>query len=110
MSEGFKSNGRNVDHAEFICENCKNAVTTAEPACPHCGALFFGVKCPQCNYSGKIDFFVTGCPRCGFVRSDQKLSDRGDNAFFLSKSSFWILFSFFLVMAVAVGYVYRIFV
>ncbi len=51
----------------FFCENCSNEVEEKNDVCPHCGAFFTAVKCPECGYRGKLHEFRNGCPKCGYL-------------------------------------------
>jgi len=51
----------------FYCENCKKEVSAKDKICPHCGRFFSDVRCPRCNYSGDVDEFSFGCPKCGYM-------------------------------------------
>lgn len=106
MSEVYKSSTTKGGDAEFFCENCKNPVSTAEATCPHCGAVFSGVKCPRCNYSGTMDLFITGCPRCGYVRDSRTIRNK-PSLFNLSQGAFWGLIFFFLAAALTLGFLYE---
>ncbi len=52
----------------FFCEHCNNAVNISADACPYCGAIFSGVRCPSCNYSASAKEFLGGCPQCGYIQ------------------------------------------
>ncbi len=56
---------------QFFCENCGKEVKESDELCPHCGAVFVAIKCPQCGYRGKQHHFVRGCPICGFLAEER---------------------------------------
>ena len=58
---------RPVQRRRFFCENCGQEVKPTAKLCPHCGAFFTNVRCPQCNYTGKAHEFTRGCPVCGYL-------------------------------------------
>lgn len=60
----------------FFCGNCGEEVDQRDELCPHCGAVFSAIKCPQCGYRGKLHEFRHGCPSCGFL-GEHRVRDTG---------------------------------
>jgi predicted RNA-binding Zn-ribbon protein involved in translation (DUF1610 family) len=60
----------------FFCGNCGEEVNQRDELCPHCGAVFSAIKCPQCGYRGKLHEFHHGCPSCGFL-GEHRVRDTG---------------------------------
>lgn len=60
----------------FFCGNCGEEVDQRDELCPHCGAVFSAIKCPQCGYRGKLHEFHRGCPSCGFL-GEHRVRDTG---------------------------------
>jgi GH24 family phage-related lysozyme (muramidase) len=56
---------RNVK-TRFLCETCTREVAFDAEVCPNCGTIFAAVKCPMCQFEGKISFFYNGCPQCHY--------------------------------------------
>jgi len=54
------------DKQEYYCEKCGSKVPFDADQCPSCGRLFYAVRCPNCDYTGKAEQFVNGCPICGY--------------------------------------------
>lgn len=50
----------------YYCEHCGAEVKRNSKICPHCGSFFSSVKCPKCEYSGRVSEFDHGCPVCGY--------------------------------------------
>ena len=55
--------------AKYFCENCGAEVLSKARFCPHCGKFFSAVRCPNCNYTGQVSEFKSGCPRCHYTDS-----------------------------------------
>ena len=55
----------------FYCYNCGREVDRNSESCPGCGVTFKAVKCPSCGFTDKADFFKGGCPRCGYMASEE---------------------------------------
>lgn len=64
--------------ARFFCENCGRPVPFNAEMCSNCGKHFDAVKCPVCNYTGLPGEFLSGCPKCGYLASDDE--GRGPDA------------------------------
>ena len=58
----------------FFCFNCGHEVDRESETCPECGVRFKAVKCPSCGYTDQADFFKGGCPRCGYMASENDSS------------------------------------
>ncbi len=56
--------------ARFFCESCGRSVPFNANMCPHCGKKFDAVKCPVCKYTGMPGEFLQGCPKCGYLASE----------------------------------------
>jgi predicted RNA-binding Zn-ribbon protein involved in translation (DUF1610 family) len=50
----------------FFCENCGAEVDRNTKNCPRCGRYFASVRCPSCGFTAAEEFFVDGCPVCGY--------------------------------------------
>lgn len=61
--------------AKFFCENCGAEVLSKARFCPHCGKFFSAVRCPNCNYTGSVSEFRTGCPVCHYSDTGVALED-----------------------------------
>lgn len=53
--------------AKYFCENCGAEVRSKARFCPHCGKFFSAVRCPNCNHTGSVSEFKSGCPVCHYT-------------------------------------------
>ncbi len=94
----------------FFCYNCGREVKRDSDACPGCGVKFKAVRCPSCGYTDQADFFKGGCPRCGYMTTEEgkipgagkKRGERKPVLGFIPVSVFWFsgfgLFILLLIM------------
>ncbi|MBQ2313478.1 MAG: zinc ribbon domain-containing protein [Treponema sp.] len=59
--------------AKYFCENCGSEVAANARFCPHCGRFFSSVRCPQCGYTGGVNAFKKGCPRCHYAMTQEDI-------------------------------------
>lgn len=59
--------------AKYFCENCGSEVAANARFCPHCGRFFSSVRCPQCGYTGSVNAFKKGCPRCHYAMTPEDI-------------------------------------
>jgi hypothetical protein len=45
--------------------------------CPNCGKQFDSVQCPVCRYTDKPMYFMSGCPKCGYLSPRTQLGRKG---------------------------------
>lgn len=55
-----------AEKRQYYCEKCGEPVSESAKRCPHCGRVFYAVRCPNCNFTGNAELFVSGCPLCGY--------------------------------------------
>jgi len=89
----------------FYCYNCGKEVQRHTKSCPSCGVVFKAVKCPSCGYTDEADFFKGGCPRCGYMGTEereevlQKKKTGGKSFFgFVPPLVFWSLSGVLLII------------
>lgn len=56
----------------YFCENCGTLVKSTDMSCTNCKKSFAGVRCPLCLYEGKLEEFLHGCPKCGYVEKKRE--------------------------------------
>jgi len=93
----------------FHCDYCGEAVSPDEERCPNCGRFFKAVKCPVCSYTGKGKEFVKGCPSCGYLTDNEKVSlssknKKNGDVFSISK-----LFAYISIFALSFLLIYLIY-
>ncbi|MBN1648448.1 MAG: zinc ribbon domain-containing protein [Spirochaetales bacterium] len=60
----------------FFCDNCGGEVDLHDEFCTHCGADFEGIRCPSCRFSGPPQKFINGCPKCGYQKRNDVITEK----------------------------------
>ncbi|MBN1696000.1 MAG: zinc ribbon domain-containing protein [Spirochaetales bacterium] len=57
--------------SRFLCEGCGMQVPFDAASCPYCHKEFKAVRCPVCGLVGRPEQFLSGCPSCGYLMSNE---------------------------------------
>jgi len=95
----------------FYCDNCGESVESDEERCPGCGRFFRAVKCPVCDFSGKGNEFLKGCPVCGYLSIQENINrnikkEKNKKKEFFNISRITAYFSLILLTILLVYFIY----
>jgi ssDNA-binding Zn-finger/Zn-ribbon topoisomerase 1 len=66
-----------LEENRFFCDHCNHEVSFNAEVCPNCGKQFDSVQCPVCRYTDKPMYFMSGCPKCGYLSPRTQLGRKG---------------------------------